>query len=183
MDATAVAGSPVQGNPAQASIAISGSTSFPIANPTPIVGFVSGGLNATTSAATQLPQCSSQTRTSVNLLQFSENFGTSFKTRVLGSDQHGLCRAKIDNPDPEHPRRYLNSESGFVFPIGNQVAGLADFGTRLKATFNNIPAGVRIYVSTSNVLNEELPFRSRPSSAAPSGNIKCLLTPMWVTRS
>jgi hypothetical protein len=40
-----------------------------------------------------------------------------------------------------------------VFPIGSQTAGLADFGTRLKATFNNIPAGARIFVSTGNVNN------------------------------
>jgi hypothetical protein len=33
------------------------------------------------------------------------------------------------------------------------VAGLADFGTRLKATFNNVPTGARIFVSTSNVNN------------------------------
>src|SRR5262249_32805981 len=32
-------------------------------------------------------------------------------------------------------------------------AGLADFGTRLKATFNNVPAGVRLFVSTVNVNN------------------------------
>ncbi len=30
---------------------------------------------------------------------------------------------------------------------------MADYGTRLKATFNNVPAGVRIFVSTSNVNN------------------------------
>ncbi len=30
-------------------------------------------------------------------------------------------------------------------------AGLADFGTRLRAVFNNIPTGVNVYVSTSNV--------------------------------
>lgn len=29
--------------------------------------------------------------------------------------------------------------------------GLADYGTRLKATFNNVPAGVRIFVSTFNL--------------------------------
>jgi len=48
-----------------------------------------------------------------------------------------------------------------VFPIPGsttQTAGLADFGTRLKATFNNIPAGARIFVSTSNVNNNAFPI-------------------------
>jgi hypothetical protein len=35
---------------------------------------------------------------------------------------------------------------------------LADFGTRLKATFNNIPSGVRVFVSTSNVNNAAYPI-------------------------
>ena len=35
----------------------------------------------------------------------------------------------------------------------NATAGLADYGTRLKAVFNNIPTGVRIFVSTTNVVN------------------------------
>lgn len=35
----------------------------------------------------------------------------------------------------------------------NSYAGVADYGTRLKAVFNNIPTGVRIFVSTTNVIN------------------------------
>jgi hypothetical protein len=43
------------------------------------------------------------------------------------------------------------SESGFVLPVnGSGTAGLADFGTRLKATFNNVPTGVNIFVTTAN---------------------------------
>jgi hypothetical protein len=157
VDATPLTGnSPLQANPVQATIAISGAAQFPIANPSPIVGYVSAGLTATASAATQLPQCSSQTRTSVNLLQFSENFDTSFKTRVFAQTNTSYA-GQINNPVQNIPGDIYNSESGFVFPIGTQSAGLADFGTRLKATFNNIPAGVRIYVSTSNVLNEVTP--------------------------
>jgi hypothetical protein len=48
------------------------------------------------------------------------------------------------------------SESGFVFtaPLNNGTngtPGLADFGTRLKATFNNLPTGVNIFVTTTNI--------------------------------
>jgi len=49
-----------------------------------------------------------------------------------------------------------NSESNFIQTsvTGNgNVAGLADWGTRLKATFNNIPAGMRLFVSVANVSN------------------------------
>jgi hypothetical protein len=54
----------------------------------------------------------------------------------------------------------LTLVSGFTFPALtgtganlNSTAGLADYGTRLKAMFNNVAAGVRIYVSTANVVN------------------------------
>jgi len=52
-----------------------------------------------------------------------------------------------------------NSESDFIFPIGSggctsssitACAGLADFGTRLKAVFTNIPSGVSVYVAITN---------------------------------
>jgi hypothetical protein len=53
-----------------------------------------------------------------------------------------------------------NTESGFIFPqlttnnsgsgALNYTAGLADYGTRLKAVFYNIPAGLTLYVSTTS---------------------------------
>jgi hypothetical protein len=49
---------------------------------------------------------------------------------------------------------------------GGAVAGLADYGTRLKAVFNNIPTGVRIFVSTTNVASNT----TSANTAAPSGN-------------
>ena len=63
----------------------------------------------------------------------------------------------------------INSESDFIFPIVSggcasgattaACAGLADFGTRFKAIFTNIPAGVTVYVAVSNT-----------GLAAPAGN-------------
>ena len=118
-----LAGDPIQTNPVQASISTSGAT-FPIANPNPIVGFVSIGLTATTSAATQLSQCSSQTRTSVNLLQFTENFGTSFKTRVsaqtntvyAGQDRSN-SRSRISLARSTTPSPDLCSRSATRWPV------------------------------------------------------------------
>jgi hypothetical protein len=49
-----------------------------------------------------------------------------------------------------------NSESGYYNPrlAGTQgsLGGLADFGTRLKAVFNNVPNGVSIFVSVNNTV-------------------------------
>jgi hypothetical protein len=44
---------------------------------------------------------------------------------------------------------------------------LTEYGTRLKAVFNNIPTGVRLFVSTTNVFNAALPV---PFPATPGGS-------------
>jgi uncharacterized repeat protein (TIGR01451 family) len=57
-----------------------------------------------------------------------------------------------------------NDESGFILPAANTTvsditytAGLMDYGTRLKAVFTNIPAGVVLYVSTANAAGYSVP--------------------------
>jgi hypothetical protein len=164
VNAQPLAGGSASGaSPVQASIVISGATSLPIQNPAPIVGFVSSGLTATAgtaaSGSNNLNQCNSQTKTAVALLTFTENFGTAFKTRVAAQSNTSYAGQAAPGlngaPNQNIPGAIYNSESNFVFgPMaGGGTAGLADYGTRLKATFNNIPAGVRIFVSTSNVNN------------------------------
>jgi len=53
-----------------------------------------------------------------------------------------------------------NTESGFIAPYltgtptsggGTYTAGLADYGSRLKAVFYNIPSGLTMYVSTTSI--------------------------------
>jgi hypothetical protein len=60
------------------------------------------------------------------------------------------------------PGQVYNSEAGFVQPqVGGTstatgftyVAGQADYGTRLKALFTNIPSGVSIFVTTRDITN------------------------------
>jgi hypothetical protein len=162
VDATPLIGGSASGaSPIQANIAISGATSLAISNSAPIVGYVSAGLSASASSSTTLNQCSTQTRTAVNLLTFTENFGTAFKTRVA-AQSNTLYAGQINNPVQNVPGAIYNSESNFVFPVSTPAssgtAGLADFGTRLKATFNNIPSGARVFVSTSNVNNAAFPI-------------------------
>jgi len=151
-----------------ASLSINSSTSLAITNSTLTVGFVQQGLSPTgtllrnngntgSSGGGSFAQCSSASVTStssataaIGILQFQENFATAFKVR-----QNALVQ--------NIPGTIYNSESGFIQPSINSassslgttsVAGLADYGTRLKATFNNVPSGVTLYVSTHDVIND-----------------------------
>jgi hypothetical protein len=102
--------------------------------------------------------------------RFAEGFATSFKTRtsaqapVPGVVCSGTSCAGTDPsqwnvapPVPQDvPGAVYNSESGYYNPLignpGGVVApGLADFGTRLKATFTNVPNGMRLFVSVHEV--------------------------------
>jgi hypothetical protein len=153
-----------------ASISINSATSLVITNSTLTVGFVQQGLspintllrnNANTGGAsgsgTSYAQCSSSSVTSTSsttaatgLIQFQENFATAFKIR-----QNSIVQ--------NVPGAIYNSESNFIAPyvtssnvsLGTTaIAGLADYATRLKATFNNVPSGVSLYVSTHDVQND-----------------------------
>jgi len=150
-------------SPVQAQVLSNPSGFMPITNSTPIVGYVTSSLTTSASSAAGLNQCTTQTKTSVNTLTFTENFSAAFKTRVV-AQSNTLYAGQLGQlpPNPQAgnqatPGGIYNSESNFVFPIGGATAGLADFGTRLKATFNNIPSGTRVWVSTANVNNNAFP--------------------------
>jgi len=148
-----------------ASISISGSTSLPVANPVLIAGFIQAGLSTNlqnanntsglSSSGYSFGQCNSQVSSGLPIgaavAQFKENFGTAFKTRVQPTTAYN---GQSGAPTQNVPGTIYNSESGFVYTpaSGNGwTAGLADYGTRLKAVFSNIPAGVSIFVSTTNI--------------------------------
>jgi hypothetical protein len=88
--------------------------------------FGAGGVASTT--------CQGITPNQLGIVEFSEGFPRAYKpqTQVLAAGAGSL------------------SESGFIVP-GLAGGGLADSGTRLKAVFSNIPAGVSLYVSTNNL--------------------------------
>ncbi len=139
-------------------ISISGAASLALSNPSPNVGFVMSGLATSIAGAASFSRYSSQTKTSAAILTFTENFGAAFKTRVA-AQSNNLYAGQIQNPVQNTPGAVYNSESGFVLPVnGTQFTGLTDFGTRLKATFNNVPAGVRVFVSTANVNSNDSPL-------------------------
>ncbi len=138
-------------------VSVSPSTSLPVTNAQPIVGFVSWGMafppnpagstgvyayGAPGSAlvSSSFLQCNTVPFTGIATIRFQEAFANAFKVRVASSGQNipGL-------PLPQA------SESGFVF-LGSGISfGLADYGTRLKATFTGLPAGVTLFVSNTNV--------------------------------
>jgi len=99
---------------------------------------------------------STTTPVTFEVLRFSELFAQAFKTRVnpLASGLPGWSSSVLQNV----PGVAYVSESGFIPFSGGAIQGLAgsgvtpglaDYGTRLKAVFSNIPAGVNIYVSAA----------------------------------
>jgi hypothetical protein len=160
--------------PVQAYITVSNPAALPISNSQPYVGYIAPSLTATVKSPGSYNQCVSQKQVAAGTLTFQELFGTAFKTRVAAqatsnwAGQLGAGTGGIPNypggttalpgaiPNQSTPGAIYNSESGFVYSVpaynnGGYVPGLADFGTRLKATFNNIPSGVNVYVTASNI--------------------------------
>jgi hypothetical protein len=157
-------GGPIPAN-AVAALSISGSTSLPIANSTLTVGYISGSLStsankaySTSSGPTSFSQCQSQpaggsTPVAAATLRFSELQGSAFK-------QRGPVTSATNFPAQNIPGQIYSDESGFVAPYltstssgtgSTTIAGLADWGTRLKAVFSNIPSGVSLFVSVNNL--------------------------------
>jgi len=145
-----------------------------LTQPTATVGYIQSSLsasfrNAANSAAVTTVneyQCQPVTNGLVAVLRFSELFGTAFKTRVNGATPaipQGQYPGTVNPAVIQNiPGAIYNSESGFISAFngvgltgtsgGNTfTAGLADYGTRLKAVFSNIPTGVSVYVSSINL--------------------------------
>jgi len=148
---------------------------LPVVNPVQVAGFIQSGLttslrnsgNTGSGASTNLAQCGGGGPSPLQVVRFAENFATAFKTRVAPTATVGSGQSAT--PSQSVPGTIYNSESGLVVSglTGNGgTAGLADFGTRLKATFNSVPAGLRIFVSTANVSNAFL----NPFAAPSAGN-------------
>jgi len=104
----------------------------------------------------------------VAFLRYQELFGTAFKKRNIATTP--------GTPTASAEQNSLlvgtyNTESGYTVgalaggslpspsvssttsPGGTGLIGQADFGTRLKAVFNNIPAGVTLFVDTTATAN------------------------------
>ena len=172
-------GTGASGTPGQvtAFVSIAGPTSIAVNNAQQTVGFVQKGLTfsvrtAGKKAADQdtvgtrslsdltFPQCQSRTGTTraaaQAALRFAENFATAFKVR------QSVDLANVPVPQII-PGAIYNTESGLSIPgltgttgttIPFAALGIADFGTKLRAVFNNIPNGVSVFVSNRNIIND-----------------------------
>ena len=160
----------------QAFIQASDPAALPISNSQPIVGYTANGLKASIGSGVTGKQCVALTTSSTGTIKFTEQFGSAFKTRVKATANSLYSGQIVPADDSAHALGYVsgtptaglpatsqslpgvtsNSESNFVTPTGVFTTagfrpGLADFGTRLKATFNNIPSGVHVFVSLNNI--------------------------------
>lgn len=164
-------------------VSISGETSIAVNNPQQIVGYVLPGLSVAwrnacstdslAGAGASFLQCTSVNSdiaadstkaftTTAFRIRFTEGFATSFKKRnVATSSTTPTATAAQDSPTGVDAGGLLyNTETGFynpAFPTTNglNIAGLADHGARLRVVFNNVPAGVALFVSTTHVATTE----------------------------
>jgi hypothetical protein len=153
--------------PILASVSIS--SGIQLTNPLQTVGYLFTGLGSTAvrtasnggtgTSMSNLLQCGTAGLTAGAVLRFTEGFAAAFKTRVAATATYSGALTNTSGPvsasgvTQNTPAQILpGSESGFVLAVGgNGTAGLADFGTRLKATFNNVPSGINLFVSTTNI--------------------------------
>ena len=154
-----------------------GATSFlALDNALPYVGIISGSLifsvQSLAAAGCGLLSKSGPYAT----LDYTEEFASSFRTRTIaGADPRVSAVQNLPGVD------YGSSgESGLIYP-GIPGAGLADFGTRLKAVFTNIPPGLSIWVSTTNLgatagsMAQLVPSESGPYQAvSPTDNLSAI---------
>jgi hypothetical protein len=164
-------------------IAVNGSQQVTINNPTQTVAFIQIGLVVGGQTASFL-QCNSNNTGLIGdsgsvgpdfFIQVSEGFASSFKRRNIALTADGVTQpAPVDQNVPGYP---YNTESGFYAPelfTGTPIVGLADTGTRILLRFNNLGAGVRVFVQTTVPLNT--PGGSATSISA-CGSTVCSVPP------
>jgi uncharacterized repeat protein (TIGR01451 family) len=136
-----------------ASVGIVGSPAITVASPSGIAGFTQFGLvyqtrnagNTAVAGPVSLSGCVAAIPCGAAVVRFAENFGTAFLTQIGATPQN-------------IPGVVYNSESGFfssALAASNPnlaTAGLADAGTRLKATFQGVPAGAQLWVALNTIV-------------------------------
>lgn len=153
-------------NPVTMNISVGGTTSLPILNS---VGLFVASVGGSSDFAVRNPDdtatfsgtfdgCAGN-KINVNAntprdfnIKFIEGFASDFKKRNIATSPNSPTAVA----DQNLPGTLYFTESGFVntfFTNLNSLnqAGLASQGTRLMATFTNIPPGVNIYVTTTQV--------------------------------
>jgi len=143
-------------------IAVNGSQQVTINNPTQTVAFIQVGLVVSGVNASFL-QCNDNNTALIGgssgpfsdfFVKVSEGFASSFKRRNIALTSDGLAApAPLPQNVPGFP---YNTETGFYAPnlfTATPIVGLADTGTRILLKFNNLGAGVHVFVQTQVPLN------------------------------
>jgi len=153
-----------------------------------IVGFVQQGLSFDAVAGGPYAQCLGLNQglgsgsnpaftTITGALRFTEAYGVSFKRRGNGGplDQYDPIYNQFfaDTYGQANPTVNYNTESGFWnddFPSQNSlnVAGQAQTGTRLRARFSGVPAGVTVFVTLAPIAGVTLGTSTTIGQAANS---------------
>jgi hypothetical protein len=155
-------------------IAVNGSQQITINNPTQTVAFVQIGLIVGGFSANLL-QCEDQNTDLIGGgsdagddqagITVAEGFASSFKRRNIALSVDGVTSpAALAQNVPGYP---YNTETGFYAPAlftGTPIVGLADTGTKILIRFNNVGAGVHIFLPVQLPLL--LPDDATPSSPA-----------------
>jgi hypothetical protein len=162
VNASALAGSSPAPPPVSALVTTSGDIALPITNPNQTLGLVAPSFtvalrNALSTGALpgviSLPQCSSAAKLRIATLRFTESFPGAFRKRNTATAFESPTAVANQNTPGAGP----GTETGFFNAslVGDPArgslatAGLADFGTRLKAVFANVPAGVSVFVDVN----------------------------------
>lgn len=143
-------------------LSMSGTSSISLSNPQLIVAASQNALNREVRSSSndialdaitgvELPRCTAAVQQRLSTLRFQEFFGSALLPRTSAPFVNAET---VPSPLPQSvPGLAYGSETGFYNPQfpssgGLNTAGLADSGTRLHATFTNVPAGVTLYAST-----------------------------------
>jgi hypothetical protein len=147
--------------PIQAVITASDASVLPLANSVVVAGFEQASLRTAASPPAPFARCNSETLAQSAVLAFGERFMSGFKTRVDPSAP-GQINGQGNALVQDVSGAIYNSESGLTLAgvygdsgPGTGTAGLADFGTRFSAVFNNIPTGVSVFVSQFGVVLDQ----------------------------
>ena len=143
-----------------ATISTNGQSTLSITTPNVTVAYAANSISTSvTNNTTTWPLCSPSSYMGVATLHFTEMIPGAFKTRIapvgtyssyIGTTGAGYYDSVGVNLQ-DIPGQLYTSESGFIIPLNLGVqAGLADFGTRLKATFANLPSNVTVYVTATS---------------------------------
>ena len=107
--------------------------------------FAAADGSSSLTSAPAFSQCALTSPQRFATAEFAELFPSAFKAHTVAGS--GITAQNILG-------LVYNSETGYYnpsLPGSMATSGLADFGTRLKAVFHNIPAGVTLYTSTGPV--------------------------------